>query len=67
MQKPDCVQADLSGLYSEAHARMQNRSLIMLNAIGEGASRDEPGCGGSRRYGAFAFFPVPLQGTQTFR
>jgi hypothetical protein len=54
---------------------MQNAliMLIMLNAIGEGASRDEPGyggkcrCGGNCRYGAFAFFPVPLQGTQTFR
>jgi hypothetical protein len=46
---------------------MQNRTPIMLNAIGEGTSKAQPGYGGKCRYGAFGFFPVPLQGTQTFR
>jgi len=46
---------------------MQNRSPIMLNAIEEGTSKAEPDCGDKCRYGAFGFFPVPLQGTQTFR
>jgi hypothetical protein len=51
----------------QAYARMQNRSPIMLNAIEEGTSKAEPGCGGKCRYGASGFFPVPLQGTQTLR